>query len=140
MLFFQIMVVPTLTFSVCGLKAKPLLSTIVTFMIVGVGVGGVAVGLGFGVGVGVALVGVGVGVFLVGVGVGFALVGVGLGLDCVGVTPGCVDVGEGALFVVLTVFVEDGVLVTTLLLPPQLVSTTRRETIQMPHKAMRRGK
>lgn len=135
MLFFHIMVVPTLIFSVCGLKAKLPLSTIVTFMVVGVGVG--VGGLGVGLGLGFALVGVGVGVVLVGVGVG--LVGVGLGLDCVGVTPGCVDVGEGVVFVasavVVPVLVDAGAFVATLLLPPQPAITSRRATIQRPHKA-----
>ena len=129
-LFVHLMVVPTLIFSVCGLKAKPPLATIETFMVVGGGVG-----LGFGVGVGVALVGVGVGVVLVGVGVGVALVDVGLGFGCVGVAPGCVDVGEGAVFVAPTVavlvlvLVDAGVLVATILLPPQPTSTSRRATI-----------
>jgi hypothetical protein len=145
-LFFHIMVVPTVIVSVCGLKAKPPLSTIVTFIVVGVGVGvgGVGFGLGSGVGVGVVLVGVGVGFVLVGVGVGFALVGVGLGLDCVGVAPGGVDVGEEIVFVAPTVaalvLVDAGAFVATLPLPPQPASTSRRAIKQRPHKATRRGK
>lgn len=91
-LFFHIIVVPTVIVSVCGLKPKPPLLTIVTVMVVGTGVGvggvGVGLGLGLGVGVGVERVGVGVGVVLVAVGVGAALVDVGLGFACVGVAPG----------------------------------------------------
>jgi len=86
-LFFHTTVVPTVIFSVCGLKAKVPLVMIATFTVVGggggvgVGVGGLGVGdgLGFGVGTGVARVGIGVGVVLAGVGVGFVLAGVGLG-------------------------------------------------------------
>lgn len=147
MLFFHIMVVPTLIVSVCGLKPKPPLSTIVTFMVVGagVGVGGVGVGLGFGIGVGVALVGVGVGVVLVDVGIGAALVGEGLGFDCVGVTPGCVDVGGGVVVfvaptVAVSVLADEGAFVVGALPPPQPASTMRRAIMQMPHKARRRGK
>jgi hypothetical protein len=128
--FVHLIVVPTVIFNACGLKAKPPLAAIETFMVVGigVGVGGVGVGLGFGVGFGV-----GVGVARAGVGVGTALVGVGLGFDCVGVTLGCVDVGEGAVFVAPSVatlvLVDVGVLVATGLLPPQPASTSRRAPI-----------
>ena len=74
--FFQTTVVPTVTFTVEGLKAKlPLLSTIIdTTTVMGAGVG-----IGFGVGVGAGLgVGVGVGLGLETVGVGVGFVGVGL--------------------------------------------------------------
>jgi hypothetical protein len=141
-LFFHMMVVPTLIFSVCGLKAKLPLSTIVTFMVVGGGAG-VGLGLGLGVGVGVALVGVGVGFDLVGVGVGAAFVGVGLGFACVGVVPGCVDVGEGVVLVVprvaVVVLAGEGAFLAVAP-PPQPTSTIRKATMQMPHKATRRGK
>ena len=139
-LFFQITMVPTVIFSVCGLNAKLPLLIIDTLTVVG----GVGVGLGLGVGVGVALVGVGVSVVLVGVGIAFALVGVGLGFDCVGAAPGCVDVGEGVLFVVPTtavaVLVDAGTFVAGLLLPPQPASTIRKATIQRQQRATQRGK
>ncbi len=70
-LFFQITMVPTVIFTVCGLNAKLPLLIIDTLTVVG----GVSVGLGRGVGVGVVLVGVGLGRD----GVGVAFVGVGLG-------------------------------------------------------------
>ena len=76
MLFFHMIVVPTLMVSDCGLKPKVPLPTIVTIIVVGCGVG-LGLGLGFGVGVGVALAGVGVGVVLVTAGAGVAFVGVG---------------------------------------------------------------
>jgi hypothetical protein len=139
-LFFHMMVVPTLIVIACGLNAKLPLSIIVIFIVVG---GGVGVG-GLGVELGVALVGVEVGVVLVGVGAGFALVGVGLGLEFVGVTPGWIDVGEGAVFstpaVVVLVLIDAGAFAATPLLPPQPASTNRRATKQRPHKATRLGK
>lgn len=142
-LFFHMIVVPTITGSVCGLKPKPPLSTIVTVMVVGAGVGD---GLGLGVGVGVDRVGVGVGVVLVAVGVGFACVGVGLGFVCVGVVPACVDVGEGVvplavtLAVAVSVFADEGAFVVGALFPPQPASAIKRTIRQMPHTARRRGK
>ena len=145
MLFFHIIVVPTEIVSVCGLKPKPPLLTIVTVIVVGGGVG-VGLGLGLGVGVGVDLVGVGVGVVLVGVGVGMALVAVGLGFACVGVTSGCVDVGEGAVpellapAVAVSVLADEGAFVVGAALPPQPVSAMRSAIMQMPHKARRRSK
>ncbi len=143
MLFFHMMVVPAVIGSVCGLKPKPPLSTIVTVLMVGVGDG---LGLGVGVGVGVDRVGVGVGVVLVAVGVGFALVGVGLGFACVGVAPACVDVGEGVVSVAVTptvavsVFADEGAFVAGALLPPQPDSAIKRASRQMPPTARRRGK
>lgn len=83
-------VVPTVTTSDCGVKAKPKMFTLAwpaTGVAVGLGVGvevrlGVGVGAGVGVGIGVGLsIGVGEGVGVaVGVGVG---VSVGVGVDTV---------------------------------------------------------
>lgn len=121
-LLFQVTVVPAVTFSAWGLKAKaPLLCVMI-----------VTTTEGAGVGVGFGGVGVGLGLKTVGVGVGLDSVGVGLGRDDVG------DWAEG-MFVVPTIVVLSavGVVVTVevLLSPPQAVNTINSATIKRLYQA-----
>ncbi|HEX9134313.1 MAG TPA: hypothetical protein VF844_18640 [Ktedonobacteraceae bacterium] len=129
-LLFQVTVVPAVTFSAWGLKAKaPLLCVMIVTTTVGAGVG-----VGFG--------GVGVGFGGIGVGLGLKTVGVGLGLDSVGVGVGRDDVGDGAegVFVVPTIVVlaTVGVVVTAVGLPspPQAVNTINNDTIKRLYQAL----
>ena len=128
MLFFQITVVPTVMFRVCGLNVNaPVLSVVIITTTVETCVG---VGVGFcGVCVGVGLVTVGVGVGRTGVGVGFGLVGVGVGDWAEGV------IVEPMLDVLATV--GSVLVVVVLLSPPQATRTINNTVIKRLYQAKR---